>query len=65
MIGAGLVERILARLGLPPGRDREADDARLRELERRLAAVDTRIAVKERVERERRFREQEGWHRGD
>lgn len=61
MIGA-LVGRILDLLHLHPGRD-QGDDAALRDLERRLAALDTRVAVRERIERERR-RELERRRRG-
>ena len=46
-----IIERILHHLGWLPG-DFDADEARLRDQERRLRALETRIAVRERADRE-------------
>ena len=47
-----IVERILHHLGWHSAGDDAADLARLRDQERRLKALETRIAVQERADRE-------------
>lgn len=48
----GIVERILKHLGWQPDRDEARDEARLRDQQRRLRALETRVAVRERADRE-------------
>ena len=49
----GLIERILGHIGVHPGHDQGDDEARLADMERRLAAIDAKIALRVRRERER------------
>jgi hypothetical protein len=50
--GEGVVERILQHLGWHPRGDQDADEARLRDHQRRLRVLEARIAVRERADRE-------------